>query len=352
MPSRGPRGAAAVGRCVPHAHAGVARRRADRSGAKHGGRGGDRRRRRRHGLDGDDRRGVAAAVVPPAAGTTRPGRREARTSPSADPSSRSARRTPSRAATGCTVAGRSPAAASAGTSCSATASSCATACRSKRPDGSPATLALLVDAGQTDIEDTWRVLGLRGTCSQHFSLAETFVPDERTFDIYFGRPSIDGVSPFPIIDFICHIGTVAGRDRPRGARRGRRPRRLAGAPEHARAARRDARSSSIGSAAPRSRCAPRARCSTPRRRGWSATATARTSWRWRCARGRPTGWIAGDGAGRRRHLLPGQRRGGDLRRGGAAADAARHPHDHPARGPERQLHHAGGGGPARHDRST
>jgi alkylation response protein AidB-like acyl-CoA dehydrogenase len=32
---------------------------------------------------------------------------------------------------------------------------------------------------------------------------------ERTFDIYFGRPSVDGVSPFPIIDFICHIGTVA-----------------------------------------------------------------------------------------------------------------------------------------------
>jgi indole-3-acetate monooxygenase len=79
----------------------------------------------------------------------------------------------------------------------------------QRPDGSPATLAMLVDAGQTDIEDTWRVLGLRGTGSQHFSVAETFVPVERTFDIYFGRPSIDGVSPFPIIDFICHIGTVA-----------------------------------------------------------------------------------------------------------------------------------------------
>jgi alkylation response protein AidB-like acyl-CoA dehydrogenase len=78
-----------------------------------------------------------------------------------------------------------------------------------RPDGIPATRAMLLDAGQTDIEDTWKVLGLRGTGSQHFSLAETFVPEERTFDIYFGRPSIEGVSPFPIIDFICHIGTVA-----------------------------------------------------------------------------------------------------------------------------------------------
>jgi alkylation response protein AidB-like acyl-CoA dehydrogenase len=62
---------------------------------------------------------------------------------------------------------------------------------------------------QTDIEDTWKVLGVRGTGSQQFSLAETFVPEERTFDIPFGRPSIDDVSPFPIIDPICHIGTVA-----------------------------------------------------------------------------------------------------------------------------------------------
>ncbi len=77
------------------------------------------------------------------------------------------------------------------------------------PEGVPRTLAALVDAGQTDIEDTWRVLGLRGTGSQHFSLAQTFIPTDRTFDIYFGRPSVAGVSRFPIIDFICHIGVVA-----------------------------------------------------------------------------------------------------------------------------------------------
>ncbi len=156
----------------------------------------------------------------------------------------------------------------------------------QRPDGSPATLAMLVDAEQTEIEDTWRVLGLRGTGSQHFSLAETFVPAERTFDIYFGRPSIEGVSPFPIVDFIFHIGTVAvGIARAaldevvdRAA--------LAGAAQHARRRSPTRPSSSIGSAAPRSRCAPRARCSTPMRSAWCATATARTSWRWPCGRGR------------------------------------------------------------------
>jgi alkylation response protein AidB-like acyl-CoA dehydrogenase len=47
---------------------------------------------------------------------------------------------------------------------------------------------------QTDIEDTWKVLGVRGTGSQQFSLAETFVPEERTFDIPFGRPSVDAGS--------------------------------------------------------------------------------------------------------------------------------------------------------------
>ncbi len=77
------------------------------------------------------------------------------------------------------------------------------------PDGSPRALAMLLDSAQTEIEDTWRVLGLRGTGSQHFTLAETFVPAERSFDIYFGRPSVEGVAPFPIVDFIFHIGAVA-----------------------------------------------------------------------------------------------------------------------------------------------
>ena len=72
-----------------------------------------------------------------------------------------------------------------------------------------ATRAMLVPRDQVEIEDTWRVLGLRGTGSHHFAVRDVFVPDERTFDIFFGRPCVPGVARYPIVDFCFHITSVA-----------------------------------------------------------------------------------------------------------------------------------------------
>ena len=72
----------------------------------------------------------------------------------------------------------------------------------------PAARAMLLRCDQVEIEDTWRVLGLRGTGSHHFSVADAFVPEERTFDIFFGRPCVAGVARYPIVDFSFHITSV------------------------------------------------------------------------------------------------------------------------------------------------
>jgi alkylation response protein AidB-like acyl-CoA dehydrogenase len=77
------------------------------------------------------------------------------------------------------------------------------------PDGNPRMLAMLFEPGRPEIEDTWHVLGLRGTGSQHFHVDEHVVPAQRTFDIFFGRPSVDGVGPFPVIHFHLHVAAVA-----------------------------------------------------------------------------------------------------------------------------------------------
>lgn len=72
----------------------------------------------------------------------------------------------------------------------------------------PAARAALFPAGAAAIEDTWHVLGLRGTGSQHFRVEGLFVPEDRTFDIFFGVPCVPGVARYPIIDFSFHIGSV------------------------------------------------------------------------------------------------------------------------------------------------
>jgi alkylation response protein AidB-like acyl-CoA dehydrogenase len=50
-----------------------------------------------------------------------------------------------------------------------------------RPDGAPDVRLLFVPRSACEIIDTWHAAGLRGTGSQHFSVQETFVPQERTF---------------------------------------------------------------------------------------------------------------------------------------------------------------------------
>jgi alkylation response protein AidB-like acyl-CoA dehydrogenase len=73
----------------------------------------------------------------------------------------------------------------------------------------PAARAMVLRRDEVEIEDTWRVLGLRGTGSHHFVVSDSFVPEERTFDIFFGRPCVAGVARYPIVDFCFHITSVA-----------------------------------------------------------------------------------------------------------------------------------------------
>jgi len=55
------------------------------------------------------------------------------------------------------------------------------------PDGpGPVTRAFFVPAGHWEIQDTWHVLGLRGTGSHHVGLRDVFVPDRNFFEFPFG----------------------------------------------------------------------------------------------------------------------------------------------------------------------
>jgi alkylation response protein AidB-like acyl-CoA dehydrogenase len=76
-------------------------------------------------------------------------------------------------------------------------------------NGEPMTRAVLLPRQEVQIEDTWRVLGLRGTGSHHIVIEDRFVPEERTFDIFNGRPCVAGVARYPILDFCFHITSVA-----------------------------------------------------------------------------------------------------------------------------------------------
>ncbi|HLH68931.1 MAG TPA: acyl-CoA dehydrogenase family protein [Candidatus Dormibacteraeota bacterium] len=75
--------------------------------------------------------------------------------------------------------------------------------------GEAATRAVLLPRQEVRIEDTWKVLGLRGTGSHHIVIEDLFVPEERTFDIFDGRPCVAGVARYPILDFCFHITSVA-----------------------------------------------------------------------------------------------------------------------------------------------
>jgi alkylation response protein AidB-like acyl-CoA dehydrogenase len=74
--------------------------------------------------------------------------------------------------------------------------------------GQPATRAMLFQPGEAEVLDTWYTLGLRGSGSHHFAVADVFVPEERTFDIFFGAPSVAGIYRYPIIEFAQHIGSI------------------------------------------------------------------------------------------------------------------------------------------------
>jgi alkylation response protein AidB-like acyl-CoA dehydrogenase len=77
------------------------------------------------------------------------------------------------------------------------------------PTGEPAPRAMILPASEFTIEDTWHTLGMRATGSNHLSITDAFVPDNRSLDFFFGQPSVGGVARFPIIDFHFHIATCA-----------------------------------------------------------------------------------------------------------------------------------------------
>jgi alkylation response protein AidB-like acyl-CoA dehydrogenase len=70
----------------------------------------------------------------------------------------------------------------------------------------------LMPAGHWEIQDTWHVLGLKGTGSHHVALTDVFVPDENFFEFPFGVPfSPDRVfGKFPEIMVLLHGALAVG----------------------------------------------------------------------------------------------------------------------------------------------
>ncbi|MBZ4415393.1 acyl-CoA dehydrogenase family protein [Myxococcus sp. RHSTA-1-4] len=76
-------------------------------------------------------------------------------------------------------------------------------------EGLPETRAMVVPARDVRIEEHWDVLGMRGTGS-HDILIDTFVPQQRTFDIFTGQPAVPGPCYMvPVLHYALHIGAVA-----------------------------------------------------------------------------------------------------------------------------------------------
>ncbi|WP_437878249.1 acyl-CoA dehydrogenase family protein [Sorangium sp. So ce513] len=74
----------------------------------------------------------------------------------------------------------------------------------------PETRGMLFPAREARVIDTWSVLGLRGTGSHDIAIEGAFCPEERSFDIFQGRPSVPGPGfVAPLLHFVLHMGAVA-----------------------------------------------------------------------------------------------------------------------------------------------
>lgn len=81
------------------------------------------------------------------------------------------------------------------------------------PDASsaPQLRCVVLPRAQWRILDTWHTSGLRGTGSHDIAIADAFVPDAYTFDLFGGTPCVEDDPAFaaPLMQFSLHIGAVA-----------------------------------------------------------------------------------------------------------------------------------------------
>jgi hypothetical protein len=72
-----------------------------------------------------------------------------------------------------------------------------------RPNGSPVTRILFVPADECEIIDTWHSIGLRGTGSHDYAVADVFVPADHSFS--FREPPVDPgpLYAMPTIALFC-----------------------------------------------------------------------------------------------------------------------------------------------------
>jgi alkylation response protein AidB-like acyl-CoA dehydrogenase len=77
-------------------------------------------------------------------------------------------------------------------------------------EGVPAMRGMMFRAQDMRVMDTWSVLGLRGTGSHDITIEGAFCPEQDTFDIFQGKPSVPGpgfIATLP--QFQLHMGAVA-----------------------------------------------------------------------------------------------------------------------------------------------
>jgi indole-3-acetate monooxygenase len=83
-------------------------------------------------------------------------------------------------------------------------------------EGNPLIRGFLSPASGWQIEDTWHVVGLKGTGSHHVALKDTIVPDAQFFEIAGGKPCLPGPlyqavsSIIPILHGAIAVGIAEG----------------------------------------------------------------------------------------------------------------------------------------------
>lgn len=76
--------------------------------------------------------------------------------------------------------------------------------------GVPQTRAMLFPAREVRILDTWNALGLKGTGSHDLALEGAFCPEESTFDLFAGTPTVPGPGfVAPVLHFVLHMAAVS-----------------------------------------------------------------------------------------------------------------------------------------------